>query len=67
MNKQEMKNINKILVVDDSVDTGHTASQVVKYLGNMYTETEIKFASLNYFKGSVNIFQVDTLYMKIIF
>lgn len=25
----------------------------------MYTETEIKFASLNYFKDSANIFQVD--------
>ncbi|QOW29940.1 phosphoribosyltransferase [Bacillus cereus] len=59
MNKHEMKNINKILVVDDSVDTGHTASQVVKYLGNTYTETEIKFASLNYFTDSANIFQVD--------
>ncbi|PGT18404.1 MULTISPECIES: phosphoribosyltransferase [Bacillus cereus group] len=57
--KYEMGKINKILVVDDSVDTGHTANQVVKYLGNIYSETEIKFASLNYFKDSVNIFSVD--------
>jgi hypoxanthine phosphoribosyltransferase len=48
-----------ILIVDDSVDTGYTARQVCEYISENYSNTVIRFASLNYFKESEKIFKVD--------
>jgi len=59
-----LKNSSNILVVDDSVDTGHTAKQVVDFIESKYGNSKsVKFASLNFFEDSLEVFKVDyTLY-----
>ncbi len=60
--KKEYKELmlsKNILIVDDSVDTGHTAKQVYEHIKEKYENKKIKFASLNYFKKSEELFKVD--------
>lgn len=53
-----LMNAKNILIVDDSVDTGHTAKQVYRYVTQLSTEKIVKFASLNSFKESTKVFSV---------
>lgn len=49
---------NRILIVDDSVDTGHTARQVHDYLVNQFPHKTIHFGALNVFQKSKKIMPV---------
>lgn len=55
---EKLKKAKKILVVDDSVDTGHTAKQVCDYLVRNFGEKTIRFACLNVFEESEKTFKV---------
>lgn len=52
-------NIKRILVVDDSIDTGHSMKQVVDAITSVFTETEIKVAGLNVWDKSKDIIKTD--------
>lgn len=66
LNNRYISKINQtknVLIVDDSVDTGNTAKQVYDYINKCFNNKVIKFASINYFDKSKEIFEVDyTLY-----
>jgi len=48
----ELPNINRILLTDDSVDTGNTVLAAKKALQEFFPGAEIKIAALNYFSFS---------------
>lgn len=52
-------NIKRILVVDDSVDTGHSMKQVVDAIASVFTDSEIKVAGLNVWDKSKTIINTD--------
>ncbi|MEH7444005.1 phosphoribosyltransferase [Bacillus sp. JJ1122] len=55
--------VSNILIVDDSIDTGHTAKQVYDFLLSNFGDKTVKFACLNYFEMSKKVFSGDfTLY-----
>ncbi|MFC0296528.1 phosphoribosyltransferase [Geobacillus jurassicus] len=56
--KDKLQDAENILVVDDSVDTGHTAKQVCEYIIRNFGEKTMRFASLNVFAESERIFRV---------
>ncbi|MGG3681986.1 phosphoribosyltransferase [Aeribacillus sp. FSL K6-3256] len=56
--KDKLQDAENILVVDDSVDTGHTAKQVCEYIIRNFGEKTVRFASLNYFEESEKVFKV---------
>lgn len=58
---EEMKssNIQSILVVDDSVDTGHSMKQVVDAIHSLFGDVEIKIAGLNVWDKSRSIIDSD--------
>ena len=53
------KNIQKILVAEDSVDTGNSLQQAIKTIRTVFPDTEIKVASLNVWDKSKSIAHVD--------
>lgn len=53
------KPMNAILVVDDSVDTGHSMVEVIKKVKEEFTETEVFSYSLNVWKQSEELFKTD--------
>lgn len=53
--------IDTILVVDDSVDTGHSMVEVVKRVKEKFTGTEVVSYSLNVWKQSEELFKTDYL------
>lgn len=53
------KNIQKILVAEDSVDTGNSLQQAIKTIRTVFPDAEIKVASLNVWDKSKNIAHVD--------
>lgn len=53
------KNIQKILVAEDSVDTGNSLQQAVKTIRTVFPDAEIKVASLNVWDKSKSIAHVD--------
>lgn len=60
-----LDNASNILIVDDSVDTGNTALEVYEYVANIANKDNIKFAALNYFDESKDVFKVDySLYIN---
>ena len=48
-----------ILIVDDSVDTGHSMKQVVNVISSMFANAEIKTAGLNVWDKSKSIIDTD--------
>lgn len=50
----------KILVIDDSVDTGHSMRQVVEAIKDVFDDAEIRVAGLNVWDKSSNV--IDTNY-----
>ena len=52
-------NIQRILVVDDSVDTGHSMKQVVDAISSGFNNVEIKIAGLNVWDKSRSIIDTD--------
>lgn len=59
--------IRKILVVDDSVDTGHSMKVVVDAVKRSFPDAEIKSAGLNVWDKSEKIFKTDfALYKNVI-
>lgn len=48
-----------ILIVDDSVDTGHSMKQVVNVISSMFVNAEIKTAGLNVWDKSMSIIDTD--------
>lgn len=56
--KDKLEDAENILVVDDSVDTGHTAKQVCDYILRHYENKIVRFASLNVFEDSERVFKV---------
>ena len=59
LEKIKSSNIQSILVVDDSVDTGHSMKQVVDAIQNEFKNAEIKIAGLNVWDKSKNIIHTD--------
>ena len=59
--KIDPKLIDTILVVDDSVDTGHSMVEVVKKVKEKFTGTEVVSYSLNVWKQSEELFKTDYL------
>lgn len=57
--KDVLNNPKKVLIVDDSVDSGNTAREVYYFLQNNYQNKELRFAALNYFDESKSVFKVD--------
>lgn len=55
--KKQLKEYKEILVVDDSVDTGNTIIEIVKYLKKY--DLKIKIASLNVFEMSKEKIEID--------
>ena len=53
------KKCKKILVVDDSIDTGYSALLVKEVISNFFTKSEVKVAVLNYFDKAEKIFKPD--------
>ena len=59
LEKMKSENIKSILVVDDSVDTGHSMKQVVDAISSLFGDLEIKIAGLNVWDKSRNIIDSD--------
>ena len=59
LEKMKSQNIKSILVVDDSVDTGHSMKQVVDAISSLFGDVEIKIAGLNVWDKSRNIIDSD--------
>lgn len=59
LEKMKSKNIQRILVVDDSVDTGHSMKQVVDAISSEFSNAEIKIAGLNVWDKSRCIIDTD--------
>ena len=59
MESMKKKGFKHILVVDDSVDTGHSMIQVVNTLKNLFTNAEVKIAGLNVWDKSRSIIDTD--------
>lgn len=53
-----------ILIVDDSVDTGHSMKQVVNVISSMFVNAEIKIAGLNVWDKSKSIIDTDFALFK---
>lgn len=53
------KNCKKILIVDDSVDTGYSLLYVKKAVENEFKNSEVRLATLNCFKKSSNIIKTN--------
>ena len=53
------KDIQKILVAEDSVDTGNSLQQAIKTIRTVFPDAEIKVASLNVWDKSKSIAHVD--------
>lgn len=53
-----------ILIVDDSVDTGHSMKQVVNVISSMFANAEIKTAGLNVWDKSKSIIDTDFALFK---
>lgn len=59
LEKMKSSNIQSILVVDDSVDTGHSMKQVVDAIRSLFGDVEIKIAGLNVWDKSRSIIDSD--------
>lgn len=59
LEKMKSQNIKSILVVDDSVDTGHSMKQVVDAIHSLFGDVEIKIAGLNVWDKSRSIIDSD--------
>ena len=59
LEKMKSQNIKSILVVDDSVDTGHSMKQVVDAISSLFDDVEIKIAGLNVWDKSRSIIDSD--------
>lgn len=59
LEKMKSQNIKSILVVDDSVDTGHSMKQVVDAISSLFGDVEIKIAGLNVWDKSRSIIDSD--------
>lgn len=59
LDKLKSSNIQNILVVDDSVDTGHSMKQVVDAIHSLFGDVEIKIAGLNVWDKSRSIIDSD--------
>lgn len=59
LEKMKSSNIQSILVVDDSVDTGHSMKQVVDAIHSLFGDIEIKIAGLNVWDKSRSIIDSD--------
>ncbi|MRG85073.1 phosphoribosyltransferase [Salinibacillus xinjiangensis] len=57
--KHILINAKRILIVDDSVDTGSTAKQVATFVKETVRNAEIKFASINIFDESKEVYKVN--------
>ena len=52
---EKYKNCKKILIVDDSVDTGYSVLAVKKAVSNFFKEADVKVAVLNYFDKAKDV------------
>lgn len=59
MLNMKSENIHHILVVDDSVDTGHSMQQVVSAISKVFKDADIKIAGLNVWDKSRDIIDTD--------
>ena len=55
----KFKNVKKILVVDDSVDTGYSIKFVKEEIEKYFISAEVRVAALNYFEKSINVVKTD--------
>lgn len=56
---KKYKNSEKILLVDDSVDTGYSIKCSLEVIKKYFKNSEVKVAALNYFDKSKNIVKTD--------
>lgn len=61
---KKYKNAKKILLVDDSIDTGYTIKCVMDELKNYFDKSIIKVVSLNYFDKAKKIVEPDYFLYK---
>lgn len=61
LEKEDYKNI---MIVDDSVDTGHTAGCVKQAIEMLFPKSKIKFASISVIRYSLSAFQTDFYLFK---
>lgn len=64
INKINKKDIRKILIVDDSVDTGHSMKRVHDEVRKMFLNSEIKLAAMNVWNDSKKIIDIDYFIYK---
>lgn len=55
----KFKKCKKILIVDDSIDTGYSALFVKETVANFFLKSQIKVASLNFFLKAQKVFEPD--------
>lgn len=53
------KKYKKILIVDDSIDTGYTALLVKNAVTNYFKKSSVKVASINYFSKAKEVYEPD--------
>jgi len=53
-----------ILIVDDSIDSGNTSKDVFSFIKGNFPNSNVKFAVLNYFEKSTNVFRADYFLYK---
>ncbi len=63
-NQIKENQLKRILVVDDSVDTGYTAKSIMVLLNKIFSEADLRFAALNVFEKSCSVFKIDFFYYK---
>lgn len=56
---KKYKKTKKILVVDDSIDTGYSALLVKEVISKFFSKSDIKFAVINYFEKASDVFKPD--------
>ena len=56
---KKYKDVKKILIVDDSSDTGNTTIQVKKYVQQYFIDAIIKIATFNIFSKSQELVKID--------
>lgn len=59
LNKIQLKKIENLLIVDDSVDTGHSINEVKKVVQEKFKNANIRIAALNVWDKSEEIIKVD--------
>ena len=56
---EKHKKAKRILIVDDSIDTGYSALLVKEAISKFFSKSDVKFAVINYFDKAKDVFEPD--------